>query len=209
MAKTGKKISIPELVEAKKSTPEQAIAFLRKHLKTGTTDTYQTKDNYFNEILDRNEKNAKLISETKATQWKIINYSILMYIAVNGAVQLTRALAGDLEYRIILSAVTALLLVLIYFVARRMMDKTEEDLSFYREHSKINEDMLNMTTGLQRLANEVVSARRPDLAEKHGFAFCAMQNQKIFTTWLYRVLAGSGVMALAVAELLIWSTKAN
>lgn len=204
MTRTRKRVTIPELLESSNQSPEQALAALRRHLKSGAGDAFQTKGNFLSEILDRNEKNAEIIAQTKATQWKIRNYAILLYVAVVGAIRLTNALNNTWAYEVALSAVTAVLIVLIYVVARRMMDKTEEDLAFYRAHSRVNEDMLNATTGTQKLANAVVSARNPEFAEKHDFSESAKSNRKVFSIWLYRILLGAGVIAMAVAEAMIW-----
>ncbi len=204
MARTKRRVTIQELLESNDKSPEQALAALRRHLKSGTGDAFQTKGNFLSEILDRNEKNAQIIAEAKATQWKIMNYSILLYVAVVGAVRLTNALNNTWLYEGILSVVAALLIALIYLVARRMMDKTEQDLAFYRAHSRVNEDMLNITTGTQKLANDVVSARNPVFAEKHDFSESAESNRRVFTIWLYRILLGAGVIAVAVAEAMIW-----
>ncbi len=204
MRKTRKIVRIPDLLKAKQRDPDEAIALLRKHLKTGTAGSYHTVGMYFTEILDRNEKNAQIIAQIKDMQWRIVNYCILLYVAIVGAVQLTKGIFTNLLNFIVATAVASISTMLIYYVARRMIDKTVEDLAFYREHSKINEEMLSITTGLQLLANEVVSSRHPELRNKHNFSYSADQNSKVFTHWLERIMVGAGIVAVAVSQILIW-----
>jgi uncharacterized protein with PQ loop repeat len=205
MAKTRKRVKIPDLLKFKQREPDEALALLRKHLKTAAGGSYHTVGTYFTEILDRNDKNAQVIGQIKDLQWRIVNYCVLLYVAIVGAVQLTKGTFTNLPNCIVAAVVSFVSMVLIYYVARRMMDKTVEDLAFYREHSRVNEEMLSITSGLQLLANEVVSSRRPDLRNKHEFSYSADQNSKVFTNWLGRIMVGAGIVALAVSQVLIWA----
>ena len=201
-----RKTSIPELVAEKKDTAEAAFSELSKHLKSAIGDPYNTRQNYLAVLLDRNTKNVELIAQVKVTQWRVVNYAVLMVVAVTGAVQLVRDLIHADWYRIAVAAVAALSIILIYLVARLMMDKIESDLAFYREHSRLNEEMLNLTIGIQRLANHVVSLRKKALGVRHDFERSAEENRGVFTRWLYAIVAGSSVIALLVSQLLIWAS---
>jgi hypothetical protein len=201
VAKSRKITSIPELVEDEKKGPEQAIAALRKHLKSGTGIPYPVKSNYLTEIFARRDANVKRISEAKRTQWRIASFSLLLIVAVTGAVLITRHLAQALAYTVAFSAVAALAIALICWVARKMLDITEADLRFYREHGKLNEEMLNTTLGIDKLAAAVVSARQPEFEDRRSFG-----NGAALAGWLYGSIVGAAVIAFAVSELLIWLT---
>jgi len=205
MAKRRRVVSIADLLKGRQREPDEALTLLRKHLKAAAGGRYHTTGNYFAEILDRNEKNAQIIAEIKDVQWRITNYCILLYVAVAGAVQLTKGMSRDWLYYLVSALIAVVSIGLVYYVARRMMDKTVGDLAFYREHSRVNEEMLNMTTGLQQLANELVSRRRPDMRNKHDFSYSADQNSTVFTEWLRRIMIGAGIVALAVTQVLIWA----
>ena len=183
---------------------ELELDCLRKYLRNEQKDKYKTKVNFFTELIDRNSKNGTIISEIKETQWRITNYSVLLNVAAVGAIQLSKDLNTSLTYKIVLTIIIAIINVLIYFVSFRMMEKTEEDLDFYRQHSRVNEDMLNITTGLQNLANRIVSSRRPDLAPKHDFDESALQNRKIFSKWLFRIILGAGIVSFVISAALLW-----
>jgi hypothetical protein len=204
MAKSRRRVYISELVKADHSEFDEAFTKLRRHLKSGTGSPYQSKPNYLTAIFDLNNNNTKMISEIKFIQWRIINYSILLFIAVIGALQITNALFSTIVFKFIITSCIAISLSLIYFVAIRMMNKTNEDLDFYREHSKLNEEMLDVTLGLPNLINNVVSSRRPEFKAKHDFEISAFDNRMTFTIWLYRILAGSFILSFLVSVSIIW-----
>jgi hypothetical protein len=68
----------------------------------------------------------------------------------------------------------------------------------------LNEEMLGVTLGMQRLVNDVVSSRRPELKIKHDFSANAYHNDKDFTAWLYGVLLGVLILSMAVSAAVIW-----
>jgi len=208
MAKS-KTVTVPDMIEASTDTPAAALAILRKHLKSGIGERYESRTNYLKVILDGNSKNVEIIAQAKETQWRVLNYAILLLIAVTGAVQLIRALLPGDIYKAVVGASAAVCIALIYYAARKMIAKISDDLAFYREHRRINEEMLNITVGIQTLANKVVSSRREALTSKHDFSFSAEENRLIFTKWVNHITTGSAVVALIVYELLVWTaTKA-
>ena len=200
------KVTVPEIIASAADSPAAALAALRKHLKSGIGERYESRTNYLKVILDRTTKNAELIAQAKDSQWRVVNNAILLFIAVTGAVQLTRTLAPGIVYKAVIGAAAAISIALIYYVARKMMGKIGDDVAFYREHGKLNEEMLNMTVGIQTLANKVVITRNEALSSKHDFFFGAEENRLTFTSWMNRITMGSAIAALAVCELLIWSS---
>ena len=205
MAKS-KKVTVPDMIEAHSDTPAAALELLRKHLKSGIGERYESRTNYLRIIMDRNTKNVELIAQVKDTQWKVAYYAILLFAAVTGAVQLIRALLpGDIWWRAIAGAAVAVSIAMVYYAARKMMAKISDDLVFFREHSKLNEEMLNITVGIHALANKVVSSRREALQSKHDFSFSAEENKLIFSDWINGITAGSAIVALIVCELLVWA----
>jgi hypothetical protein len=203
MLKVNVKVKLAEL-DRQKLSEEQALASMRKYLKSSPGEAYQTKGNILAQIMDRNSKNVTLIAETKLTQWRIVNYSILLFAAIAGSIRLITPLSLLVGYKICLSIGAAVIMTLAFYVARKMMDKVNEDFDLYRQHSKLNEEMLCLTVGMPAVAIAVVSARRPDLAPKHDFSQSAQQNRAVFSDWLDRIIAGSGIVALVVAQLIVW-----
>jgi hypothetical protein len=204
MAK-GKKVTVPDMIEAHSETPAAALELLRKHLKSGIGERYESRTNYLKVVMDRSTKNVELVAQVKETQWRVAYYAILLFAAVTGAVQLMRPLLpGDIWWRAIAGAVAAASLVLVLYAARKMMAKIWDDLVFLREHGKLNEEMLNITVGIHALANKVVSSRREALQSKHDFSFSSEESRLIFTTWINGVTTGSFILALIVCELLVW-----
>jgi hypothetical protein len=199
------KTTIPQMVADGKHTAESAFVELGRHLKSAVGDPYNNRQNYLTVIMDRNTKTVDLIAQIKVTQWRVVNYAVLLVIAVTGAVQLVRMLIHTDWYKIALSAFSIVTIALVYIVAKTMMDKIESDLAFCREHTKLNEEMMNLTTGIQLLANRVVSLRKKDLAPKHNFEVSALENRNAFTIWLYAIILGSSVVACLVSQLLIWT----
>lgn len=205
MAKS-KKVTVPEIIEATTDSPAAALAALRKHLKSGIGERYESRTNYLKVILDRNTKNVQIIAQARDTQWRVMIHAILLFIASTGAVQLTRLLMPGIIYKAIVGAAAAIGIALIYYAARRMMGRIRDDIALYREHGKLNEEMLNMTVGIQTLANKVVSSRKDVLSSRHDFTFSTEENQLTFARWMNRVMAGSAIAALLVSELLVWSS---
>jgi hypothetical protein len=156
-------------------------------------------------ILDIHTKNADLIAQAKDTQWRVQSFAILLFVVVTGAVQLTRALWSGNIYRTVLGAGAAVCVGVIYYAARKIMGRVNDELIFYREYSKINEEMLNITVGIHALANKAVSSRREALSGIRDFAVTPEENRAEFTLWMYRLLAGSAFLAFLVCELLVWA----
>jgi hypothetical protein len=204
MAKSRKMTTIPELVEDEKQGPEHAIAAVRKHLKSGTGDPYTARNNLLAGILDRNRRNEKLVAEAKRTQWRIANLSLLLSVAVTGGVLVSRHLLPAIWYTAALSAAAAVAFVLICWMARRMLDRTVEDLRYYREHARLNEEMLTMTVGIEKLATAVISARQPDFEGRRFFLNAAGRDKAGFAGWLYGMIVGTAVTAFAVSQVLAW-----
>jgi len=204
MAKSKRKVYIKELVEADHSEVDKEFINLRKHLKSGTGSPFQTKPNFLTAIFDRSNKNMAMLSEAKSTQWRILIYSTLLFMAVVAAVKLTDGLLAAMTYKIIISAVAGLSLILLYFAAYAMMSRTGENLDFLNEHARLNEEMLGVTLGMQKLANDVVSSRRPELRIRHDFSAGAHQDEKSFAAWLYGILTGVLVLSMAVSAVVIW-----
>ena len=201
MAKSRKIVSIPELVEDEKKGPEQALAALRKQLKSATGAPYQLKSSYLTDIFERRDANVKRMSEAKRTQWRIANCSILLAAAVTGAVLVTRHLSSTIAYTASIAAAAAVSMALICWAARKMLDATEEDLRFYGEHARLNEDMLNATLGIDKLAAAVVAARQPAFEDRRS-----SWNGAALAGWLYGMVVAAAVIAFAASELLIWLT---
>ncbi|MGO9308057.1 MAG: hypothetical protein ACLQDL_03425 [Spirochaetia bacterium] len=205
MAKS-KKVTVPDMIEAHSETPAAALELLRKHLKSGIGERYESRTNYLAVIMDRNTKNVALIAQLKDTQWRVAYYAILLFAAVTGAVQLVRALVPeDIWWRAIAGAAAAVSLFLVFYASKKMMDKIVDDLALLREHSKLNEEMLNITVGIHILANKVVSSRREALQGRHDFSLSAEENRLIFANGIHAVMTGSFVFALIVCQLLVWT----
>ncbi len=204
MAKS-KKVTVPDMIEAHGDTPAAALEVLRKHLKSGIGERYESRTNYLKVIMDRNTKNVELVAQVKETQWRVAYYAILLFIAVTGAVQLIRALLpADIWWRAIAGAAAALSLALVFYAGQKMMAKIGGDLALLREHGKLNEEMLNITVGIHLLASRVVSSRREALQSRHDFSLGAEEDRLIFTNWIQGITTGSFLFALIVCELLIW-----
>ncbi len=204
MAKS-KKVTVPDMIEAHNDTPAAALELLRKHLKSGIGERYESRTNYLKVIMDRNTKNVEIIAQVKETQWRVAYYAILLFAAVTGAVQLIRASLQEDIWRVIAGAAAALGIALVYYAARKMMARIGNDLAFFREHGKLNEEMLNVTVGIHALANKVVSSRREALQSRHDFSFSFEESRLIFADWINGITAGSAVAALIVCEILVWA----
>jgi hypothetical protein len=148
--------------------------------------------------------NARIISEAKQTQWRVANYTILLIAAAVGATRMLPIDKMPLWSKHLASLSVFAILGLILLVSVGMLRKTMEDLSFYRAHSKLNEELLNLATGLQCHSNAVVSARHPDMAAKHDFSISAKQNQSVFERWIQGVVIGASITAMIVTQVLIW-----
>jgi hypothetical protein len=185
------------------------LAALRKHLKSGIGERYESRTNYLTVILDRNTKNVQIIARAKDTQWKVVICALLLFIAIAAAVQLTHRLMAGLVYETIVGAGAAIGVALIWYVARNMMVTIEHDLAFYREHGRLNDEMLNMTVGIQALASKVVSTRREALSSRHDFSSGAEDNRLTFTPWLNGIIGGAAIAALLVCQLIIWIGNRN
>jgi hypothetical protein len=200
-----RRVSVPELIAQEDDSPAAAFAALSKHLKSGVGEPYNSRKNHLKVLMDRNTKNVELIAQAKVVQWRLVGYAIVLFIAMTLAVQLVRNLLNDDWYRIAIAAGCFASIAFAYVVAKMMMDKVEVDLALYREHSKLNEEMLNLTIGIPKLASRVVSLRGQALSSKHDFDYSAQENRRSFTLWLYALVAGSATIALAVCQLLIWA----
>jgi hypothetical protein len=204
MAKSRKITTITELVEDEKKGPEQAMAALRKHLKTGTGAPYNQRGNYVAEMLARSAANAASVAQVKATQWRVACGAILLSAAVAAAVQLSRHLLDSLVYRAVLTGVAALAIALVCWAAKKMMDRTAGDLGYYREHAKLNEEMLNLTLGIGKLAAGVVAARRPEMEDRRPYG--GEEDNRSVTRLLYGLVIGAAVLAAGLSALLAWFT---
>jgi hypothetical protein len=203
------KVTVPEIIESAADSPAAALAALRKHLKSGIGERYESRTSYLKVILDRATKNVEIIAQAKDTQWRVINVVILLLAAVTAAVQLTHLLWPGIIYRAVVGAAAAVGIALIYYAGRKMMGNINGDIAFYREHGKLNEEMLNMTVGIPTLANKVVMSRNEALSSKHGFFFTAEENRLTFANWMNRIAAGAAIAALAVCEMLVWLTPTS
>ncbi len=204
MAKSKRKVYIKELVEADHSEVDKEFINLRKHLKSGTGSPFQTKPNFLTAIYDRSNKNMAMISEARSVRWRIFVYATLLFMAVVAAVKLTAGLSTAMTYKVVISAVAGLSLILMYFAAFRLLDRMGENLDFLNEHARLNEEMLGVTLGMQKLANDVVSSRRPGLRIRHDFSAGVHQEEKSFAAWLYGILAGMLALSMAVSAAVIW-----
>jgi hypothetical protein len=202
VAKVRKMKSIPDLVEDEKKGPEQAMAALRKHLKTGVGTPYNDRSNFVADVLARCAANAKSIAHARALQWRIACSAILLSAAVAAAVQLSRHLMDLLAYRAALTGVAAVAIALVCWVAKKLMDRTAGDLSYYREQAKVNEEMMNVTLGIGKLASAVVAARRPDMEDRRPYG--EEEDIRSVTGLLYALVVGAGVLAAALSALLAW-----
>jgi glucan phosphoethanolaminetransferase (alkaline phosphatase superfamily) len=200
-----RRVSVPELIAQESDSPAAAFAALSKHLKSGVGEPYSTRKNYLKVLMDLNTKNVELIAQAKAVQWRLVSYAVVLVIAVTAAVQLARNLLNDDWYRIAISAGCLVAIAFVYVVARTMLEKVETDLALYREHSKLNEEMLNLTIGIHKLANRVISLRGQALSSKHDFDYSVQESRRTFTLWLHAIVTGSTIIALAVCQLLIWA----
>jgi hypothetical protein len=204
VAKVRKIKTIPDLVEDEKKGPEQAMAALRKHLKTGVGAPYNDRGNFVADVLARCAANAKSIAQAKALQWRIACGAILLSAAVAAAVQLSRHLMDMLAYRTALTAVAVIAIVLVCWAAKKMLDRTTGDLSYYREQAKVNEEMMNVTLGIGKLASAVVAARRPDMEDRRPYG--EEEDIRSVTGLLYAMVVGAGVLAAGLSALLAWLT---
>jgi hypothetical protein len=204
MATPRRKVYIKELVEDDHSETDHAFINLRKHLKSGTGSPYQAKPNFITAILDRDGKTEAAASENKALQWRIMGLAVALFFAVTAAVALTHSLSATLLFKGILSGCAAVSLALVLVAAIAMLDRTRMDLDFIREHGKLNEEMLNLTLGLQKLVNDTVASRRPEFRIRCDYAGNAYMERKAVIPWLYGICSGSFAFALLVCGALIW-----
>jgi hypothetical protein len=191
------KVTVPEIIESAADSPAAALAALRKHLKSGIGERYESRTNYLGVILDRVTKNVEIIARARDSQWRVIHGAILLLVAVTAAVQLMHALVPGIMYRAVVGAAAAVGIALIYATGRNMMEKINGDIAFYREHGKLNEEMLNMTVGIPTLANKVITSRNEALSSRHDTSFSAEESRLTFTRWMNRTMAGAAVAALA------------
>ena len=120
-----RKITVPEIIASAADSPAAALAALRKHLKSGIGERYESRTSYMRVIMDRSSKNIENIAGARDTQWRIINHAILLLVAVTGAVYLTHSLIPGIIYRIALGA--AGLKGLPEFGHRRGMQRVNHD----------------------------------------------------------------------------------
>jgi hypothetical protein len=203
------KVTVPEIIESAADSPAAALAALRKHLKSGVGERYESRTSYLRVILDRNTKNFEIIAHARDSQWRVINGVILLLAAVTAAVQLTHQLWPGIVFKAVVGAASAAGILLIYSAGRKMMGSINSDIAFYREHGKLNEEMLNMTVGIHALANKVVAARNEALSSRHDVFFTAEENRLTFTSWMNRIMTGTAIAALAVCEMLVWLTPTS
>ncbi len=202
-----KKTTVPELIENEKTTSSAVIAALRKQLKSAVGEPYQTKANYLHVVMAIDEKNFSMVSELRTFQWRIVTYTVALYVAIAGAVQLVKGTFVSDLYKACLSGGVAVCIVLIYVAAKNMLDKIEEDWRVCREHRKLNDEMNNMTIGIEVLAKRIVTLRERELRRDQDFTYNAEESRKVLTEWLYRSVFGVGIVALAVCGLLIWTAR--
>jgi hypothetical protein len=107
-----------------------------------------------------------------------------------------------LAYRAALTGVAAVAIALVCWVAKKLMDRTAGDLSYYREQAKVNEEMMNVTLGIGKLASAVVAARRPDMEDRRPYG--EEEDIRSVTGLLYALVVGAGVLAAALSALLAW-----
>jgi hypothetical protein len=204
-----RKVTLPEIMEAATDSPAAALGILRKHLKSAIGERYESRTNYLNAILDRNTKNLEQIARAEDTQWKTANRALILYIAIVAAVQLTRTLMTGYVSKAVLGTAAAIGILLVFLAALRMLRTVQSDLALYQETGRLNEEMLNMTVGINALASRVISSRREALSGKHELMHRAGESRSIVVRWTQRMTAGCAVAACAVCELLIWITPAT
>jgi hypothetical protein len=200
LAKSRKTTTIPDLIEEDKMGPEQAMAALRKHLKSGTGAPYTDRRNYVTDVLARTAANAQALSQAKTAQWRITACALPLLAAVAAAVQLSRHLVDSLAYRAALAAVALAALALCCWVAKKLMNRTLADMSYCRENGKLNEEMLNLATGIGRLAAAVVAARRPELEDRRPWG--EEEDNRAVARLQYALVVGAAVIAAGLSALL-------
>ena len=200
-----RKVTVPEIMEAASDSPAAALGNLRKHLKSAIGERYESRTNYLRAILERNTRNLDLAARAEEMQWKTANRALLLFAAVTAAAQLTRALMTGYVYKAVLGAAAGAAILFVFLASRTMLRTIQSDLAMYQETGRLNEEMLNMTLGINALAGKVISSRQEAMSSRHEPAYSAGESKSIFNRWAGRVTVCCAAAACAVCELLIWS----
>jgi len=199
-----RKVTVPEIMEAASDSPAAALGILRKHLKSAVGERYESRTNFLQVILERSMQNRDQIARAEEMLWKTANRAFLLFAAATAAVLLTRALMPGYIYKVILGAAAAAAILLAFLASRKMLQTIQSDLALYQETGKLNEEMLNMTIGINALASKVISSRREALSSRHEPMYSAAESRSISVRWTGRAIAGCAAAACAVCEVLVW-----
>ena len=157
------------------------------------------------ELSDKMSALAEIVSEVKQVQWRITNYSLLLFAATVGVAKLLGPSVSRTPWQIVVSAVFSFPILLVAVVALGMLAKTERDLGYYREHSKLAEELIDDLTGILEVSNQIVVAEHPEFAQRPDYAHSAQENRKVFTRW-FRVTIIVAAAAAIVAGLCLIMT---
>ena len=123
---------------------------LMRHVRT-----VEKSDRLFLEIINKKESLNKIVSEIKNIQWRIANYSILLFGVLFGIAKILNI--KTFQFAVVEYLVLGVLSVLIWFFAMNMLLKTTMDLRYYRKHMELNEIIEDELTGLVFRSNDLVN----------------------------------------------------
>jgi hypothetical protein len=166
---------------------------------------YRTAPLLHAELLHRDRENALIIARIKEVQWRIMYYSLLLYAAVASLPTLGGLNACPTGWKALFTTIEVVLLAAIAYVTVAMIRKTEDDLSLYREYSRINDTLLSVMTGIQSAAAEVIERGHPEKRGSSDYEKSSWRNRAVFTRWFYTIAVLGGLIACAVGVFRLWT----
>jgi hypothetical protein len=159
-----------------------------------------------NELLNRKDGLFQIISEIKSVQWKIVNFTVLIFIAIIGLCQLIVLRQNNLIAKSIICFGLCILTYIIYLFSIEMLFKTENDLKLYRGLTELNENLMSEITGIIDNSNEYIKLKLQDTNDRFDFEFSRKENTKYFTKPFLFIVSISGLITCILIIYLVLNT---
>jgi hypothetical protein len=185
-------------------TKEYHLEAVEKIIENSKKSDFYKAEIIHRELLNRGDGLAKIISEIKAVQWKIVNYAVLLFAAIIGIFKIIKLSYNDNCTLVIQITIYLLLICAVIWFSIRMFNKTEKDFEYYREHSRLNEQLLRETTGILYHAIEYIRMKNKNLRDRPDFKKSAIENRDIYSKSFYIIIIVSGILSILLVYYLIF-----
>jgi len=180
-------VTITELIEKDRKKTMSSFDDLKAKLQKlkGKISPFEETSLIHSELMSALDNDVKNIAAQKDTQWRIVNYSLLIDAAL--ITSLTFFSSPSL-WKVIYTKAIWIVALFVSIIATRMLSKTHGDLEYHRRCAADHKALKNIITGLHKTVEEHIVEKHAYLKDKPDDEKNARENENYFQIWFIPIV---------------------